>query len=185
VNLAQTIIHCTKAIRELWPDPLAQQWLQQYPELFDDYDLRLTVNQPRNHFCEWFAAIHLFHRDGAHSLVENYVFQNHPAKVARLATLLSGPERKTLDAIRDTYAVQPPDLLVFVPGTSRFWFAEVKGPGDRLSAKQMRSHDALTHELGVPVEIIDVKIPRGRVPTPALERIAGSDLLAAAVRRDR
>ena len=66
----QTTIHCTKTIRGLWPDPLARQWLQQYPDAFDMDDLRLTVNQPKNHFCEWFAAIHLSHREGAHCMVE-------------------------------------------------------------------------------------------------------------------
>jgi VRR-NUC domain len=158
VRLIQTTIQCTKAIRDLWPDPLARQWLQQYPDVFDADDLRLTVNQPKNHFCEWFAAIHLFQRDGAHSLVEKYVYQNHPAKVARLATLLSERERKTLDAIREAHTVQLPDLFVFVPKTTRYWFAEIKGPGDRLSTKQIRSRDAITRELGVPVEIIEVKI---------------------------
>jgi len=158
VRLIRTTIHCTKAIRALWPDPLARQWLQQYPDVFDTDDLRLTVNQPKNHFCEWFAAIHLFHREGAHCLVEKYVFQNHPAKVARMAALLSKRERETLDAIRADYAVQPPDLFVFVPKTRRYWFAEVKGPGDRLSTKQVRSHDAIAKALGVPVEIIEVKI---------------------------
>jgi len=63
-----------------------------------------------------------------------------------------------LDAIREAYAVQPPDLFVYVPQTSRYWFAEVKGPGDRLSGKQIRSHDAITRELGVPVEIIEVRL---------------------------
>jgi hypothetical protein len=158
VKLVQTTIYCTRAIKNLWPDPLARQWLQQYPNVFDEDDLRLTVNQPKNHFCEWFAAIHLFQREGAHSLVEKYVFQNHPKKVACLASLLSARERKTLDAIREAYAVQPPDLFVFVPKTTRYWFAEVKGPGDRLSAKQIRSHDAIMRELGVPVETIEVRI---------------------------
>jgi hypothetical protein len=91
-------------------------------------------------------------------LVEKYVCKNHPAKVAQMATLLSECQRKTLDAIRLAHAVQPPDLLVFVPKTSRYWFAEVKGPGDRLSAKQIRSHNAIAKELGVPVEIIEVRI---------------------------
>jgi hypothetical protein len=158
VRLIQSTIHCTRAIRDLWPDPLAGQWLQQYPDIFDADDLRLAMSQPKNHFCEWFAAIHLFHREGAYSLVEKYVYQNHPAKVARMATLLSERERKTLDAIRLGHAVQPPDLLVFVPKTNRYWFAEVKGPDDRLSAKQIRSHDAITRQLGVPVEIIEVRI---------------------------
>jgi len=132
----QTMIRCTKTIRDLWPDPLVRQWLQQYPDVFDMDDLRLTVKQPKNHFCEWFAAIHLFHREGAHCMVEQHVFQNHPTKVARMATLLSERERRTLDAIRAAYAVQPPDLFVFVPKTRRYWFAEVKGLGDRLSTKR-------------------------------------------------
>jgi len=103
VRLAQTTIHCTKAIRELWPDPLARQWLQQYPDVFDGDDLRLTVNQPKNHFCEWFAAIHLFHREGARSLVEKYVFQNHPQKVAQLGRLLSErSERRSMQFERPT-----------------------------------------------------------------------------------
>lgn len=76
-----------------------------------------------------------------------------------------------LDAIREAYAVQPPDLFVFVPKTSRYWFAEVKGPDDRLSVKQIRSHDAITRELGVPVEIIEVKILRPhRLPNYAVHR---------------
>ena len=160
----QTTIHCTRAIRDLWPRPLARQWLQQYPDVFDADDLRLTVNQPKNHFCEWFAAIHLFHREGAHSLIEKYVFQNHPAKVARMASLLSEDERKTLDSIRRACAVQPPDILAFVPKTGRYWFAEVKGPGDRLSAKQDRSHRAIMRELRVPVEVIEVSIEKERGP---------------------
>ena len=50
VRLMQTTIHCTRAIRDLWPDPLARQWLQQYPDIFDMDDLRLARNQPRYHF---------------------------------------------------------------------------------------------------------------------------------------
>jgi VRR-NUC domain-containing protein len=158
VRILNSTIHCTKAIRELWPTPLASQWRQQYPDLFDPDDLRLTEKQPRNHFSEWFAAIHLFHREGAHSLIEKYLFQNHPRKVGLLATVLSRREREILDRVCSHYAVQPPDLLAFVPKTRRYWFAEVKGPGDRLAEKQMKSHRTLTRELGVPVEIITVKI---------------------------
>jgi hypothetical protein len=75
-----------------------------------------------------------------------------------MTALLSERERRTLDGIRAAHAVQPPDLFVFVPNTRRYWFAEVKGPSDRLSARQIRSHAAITGELGVPVEIIEVKI---------------------------
>jgi hypothetical protein len=177
-----TTIHCTKAIRDLWPNPLARQWRQQYPDVFDADDLRLAVNQPRYHFCEWFAAIHFFHRDGAHSLVEKYAFQNHPAKVAQLAALLSEPQRDTLAEIGKKYKIQPPDLLVFIPGT-RYWFAEVKGPRDDLSAKQIQSHGAITRELGVPVEIIEVKIMtyRKNASTPKVKKLRTSACAVAAI----
>lgn len=153
-----TTIHFTKAIRDLWPDPLALHWLQQYPDLFDADDLRLTKTQPKNHFYEWFAAIHLFERDGAHSLVEQYVYKTHPTKMAKLVSLLSLDQRTILDGIRKTHAVQLPDLFVFVPNSTRYWFAEVKGPRDRVSEKQAASHNAITRELGVSVEIIEVKM---------------------------
>ena len=154
----KTTIHCTRAIRALWPNPLAAQWIQQYPDIFDRDDLRLATSQPRYHFCEWFAAIYLFHRDGAHSLVEQYVYQSHPAKVAQMAALIPEGARKMLDRIRKDCRVQLPDLLVSLPKTRDYWFAEVKDPRDRISEKQRKSHDAIGKELGVPVEIVEVKI---------------------------
>jgi hypothetical protein len=162
MRILNSTIHCTNAIRSLWPTPLARQWLQQYPDIFDQHDLRLTVNQPRNHFSEWFAAIHLFHRDGAHSLIGKYLFQNHRQKVARLASVLSVRELEILRKVCAECAVQPPDLFAFIPKTGRYWFAEVKGPGDRLKPKQVKSHAELARELGVPIEIISVKIRQGQ-----------------------
>ena len=47
----------------------------------------MTRRQPRNHFSEWFAAIHLFHRDGALSLIEKYLYANHTRKRSLLTNL--------------------------------------------------------------------------------------------------
>ena|SRR6267378_763189 len=143
---------------------MARRWREQYPNIFDADDLRLTVKQPRNQFSEWFAAIHLFHRDGAHSLIGKYLFRNHEQKVATLASVLSQRERDTLQSVCSDCHVQPPDLFAFIPKTGRYWFAEVKGPGDRLSPKQVKSHAGLARELGVPIEIISVKIRKLRSP---------------------
>jgi hypothetical protein len=107
MSLIETTIHCTKAIRDLWPNPLAKHWHQHYPDVFDEDDLRLTTTQPKNHFCEWFAAVHLFHREGAHSLVEKYVFGKHSVKMAKLREILSEREQNTLEKIRKDYEVQP------------------------------------------------------------------------------
>ena len=41
-------------------------------------DVRLTRKESKYHFVEWFAAIHLFQRDGVRSLMEKYVFRTHP-----------------------------------------------------------------------------------------------------------
>jgi hypothetical protein len=143
-----------RSLRGSWPDPLAEEWLELYPQLFDADDLRCTRRQPALHFWEWYGAIHIFEREGAHSLVEKYVYKNHPIKAARLAEVLSQGQIDTLNAIcRETHA-EPPDLFVYLPGTHRFWFVEVKVPPDRVRINQAANHKAITGELGVPVKIL-------------------------------
>ena len=154
----QTTIYCTEQIRRLWPRPLAQRWAQEYPQLFDSDDIRLAVRQPRNHFAEWFAAIHLFQRDGVRSLLEKYTFQNHPRKVKMFEGLVAVARREALRTIGKTYQVQPPDLLLYRPDGAFVGFAEVKGPGDRLSHKQVRSHERICESLGVPVQVLIVRV---------------------------
>ena len=156
--MKETVIYFSPGLRRLWPSPLAAQWASQYPELFDLDDLRITQRQPKNHFSEWLAAIHLFHRDGALSLVEKYVFSNHPRKRALLDELLPGNQRGVLDQIRSEFGVQPPDLLLYTPDRSRIWFGEVKGPGDKVRDAQRRSHGAIAQRLGMRVEMITVRM---------------------------
>lgn len=139
-----------------WRDRgLAREWLEQYPQLFDEVDLGLTRTQPWLHFWEWYAAIHILERDGAYSLVEKYDCpKSHPAKAARLASIVSEGQLHFINTFLDRHGVQVPDLFIYMPGTHRFWFAEVKGPTDRVSAKQAASHEAIRRELGVPVEVL-------------------------------
>src|SRR6266516_3384946 len=154
--MKKTVIYFTRELRSLWPSPLAAQWASHYPRVFDDDDLRITRLQPKNHFAEWLAAIHLFQRDGALSLVEKYGFSNHSRKQALLEEWLTATQRASLDAIRSEFRVQPPDLLLFSPDRSRLWFAEVKSPGDRIRDAQRRSHAAIERRLSIPVELITV-----------------------------
>lgn len=150
----QDAIGCPKSLRALWPDPLAGEWLEQYPQLFDADDLRCTKKQRDLHFWEWFAAVHLFEHDGLYSLVEKYIYGNHPVKRRRLLTVLSEDQLQTLWTIyRETHS-EPPDLFVYVPGTRQFWFVEAKGPTDRLRPNQRAYHEAVVRELGVPVEVL-------------------------------
>jgi hypothetical protein len=154
---SESIIYCSPELRALWPSPLAAQWAEQYPQLFDVDDIRITRHQPRNHFAEWLAAIYLFHRDGALSLVEKYLFGSHLRKQALVRELLTEDQRAVLDSIRAEFRAQPPDILVFTPDRRQFWFAEVKGPGDRVRDVQRRSHTAIRERLGVPVELVTVR----------------------------
>jgi len=52
---AKTIapLRCPKSLRDSWPDPLAGEWLERYPQLFDADDYRCTRRQPTQHFWEW------------------------------------------------------------------------------------------------------------------------------------
>jgi hypothetical protein len=145
-------------LRAQWPSPLTTEWAEAYPAIFDADDIRNTLKQPKNHFYEWFAAVHLFHRDGALSLVEKYLFNNHTRKAALIRELLTEEQLHTLVQIhRDELKIQPPDLLVFTPDRRRIWFAEVKGPGDTPRPRQPESQHAIRTRLGLPVELITVR----------------------------
>jgi hypothetical protein len=150
-----TTIRCPPALRGLWPDPLAGQWFEQYPGLFDEDDLRLAHSQPRNHFYEWLVAIHLFQRDGVYPLIEKYAYPSHSRKYGLVRSLLSDHQWSVIESIRKHDGVQLPDLLVIWP-EGNLSFAEVKGHRDRLSAKQVASHEKLRRELDAPVEVVQV-----------------------------
>jgi len=157
--IRETAIHFSKQMRDRWPMPLASEWHAMYPDLFDDDDLRLALSQPRKHFYEWLSAIHLFQRDGALSLVEKYGYGNHARKVERLNSILGDDGAAFVRSLRPLRKVQPPDLFVYVPGSMRFWFAEVKGPTDSLMPKQTESHGQLADRFGTEIEIITVRKP--------------------------
>lgn len=155
--MAGTTIYCSARVRDLWPSPLAERWAAEYPQLFDKDDIRLTTTQPKNHFAEWFAAIHLFQRDGVRALVEKYLFRTHPIKRDLLSALLGPADIQTLQDISRSIGAQLPDLLLHKSG-HLVGFAEAKGPGDRLSAKQRQTHLELKRHFGVSTEILDVKL---------------------------
>ncbi len=169
--MERTVIYCSRSLWSRWPG-LARHWHRRYPRLFDADDLRLTESQPKNHFKEWLAAIHVFRRDGAYSLIEKYnVKRAHPRKRPIFERLVSARQRSVLDAICSH--VQPPDLFVFRPGSTVFWFAEVKGEGEPTSDKQIASHRLIERRLGVPVELIEVRLGRRPLPNRRVKLAAG------------
>jgi hypothetical protein len=158
----QSTIYFTPELRARWPVPLAAEWRASYPNLFDDDDLRLATRQPDYHFCEWLAAVHLCQRDGVHALLEKYAYENHARKVRLLSELLPPQDQEFLRSFKDRLGVQPPDLLLFRPDRSEYWFAEIKGPGDRLSEAQRESHKHIATTLHVEVELITVELLNAR-----------------------
>jgi hypothetical protein len=147
-------VGCPRSLRDLWPDPLPGEWLERYPQLFDADHLRCTRKQPTKDFWEWYAAIHLFEREGAYALVAKYDCKNHPGKTARLASVLSESQSNIVNTIYYRHHAQVPDLFVYMPGTRRFWFVEANGPTDRVRPNQAASREATERELGVPVEVL-------------------------------
>lgn len=154
-------LDCPRSLRALWPDPLAGQWMEKYPQLFDADDFRCTRKQHHKHFWEWNGAIHIYKRDGAYSLVEKYDCLNHPVKIERLFGVLSESQVAFVRSIYYDYHTQVPDLFCYSAETGRFWFVEVKGPTDSLRANQVEGHRAIERELGVPVEILEFDLVDG------------------------
>ena len=62
---------------ELW-----NEWVCQYPNIFDDRDIDLVRTQGSSgvHFYEWLAAVLIFNTTGYLSLVEKYESPSHPRK---------------------------------------------------------------------------------------------------------
>lgn len=115
---------------------LPEEWRESYPELFDENDLRLARSQPSNHFYEWLTAIHLYETLGYRSLVEKYEFKGtHPAKWQLVQQILPPGLTRFMQS-DDRTSGQFPDLLTYDLEEGDYFFCEVKGPGDRLSARQ-------------------------------------------------
>lgn len=135
---------------------LSQDWYNQYPAIFDKDDLRLAKSQPRNHFYEWLAAILIYHSTGYHSLVEKYQFtkDGHKRKQEIIERINSTGLHTALSLRADYGNVQCPDLLVYAPDLTDWYFCEVKAGQDRLRAKQELHFQALHELTGKPVKLV-------------------------------
>jgi hypothetical protein len=106
-SVRTTSIFCDENPRtRWWPKPLASDWSLQYPGLFDFDDIRQANNQPDRHFYEWYAAIHIFQRNGSISMVEKAAYWSNPVKYERYINLVPLDTRKKLDALTNEHRVQ-------------------------------------------------------------------------------
>ena len=139
---------------ELWKSgALPSQWAKHHPFLFDDLDLALTRTQLSVHYVEWLGAIILHHTTGFHALVEKYEFKKaHHRKQEVVEKLFSGD---LLALVRDMKkGAQCPDLLMYAPDCSDWFFCEVKGPTDRLRPVQLGLFSRLATLSGKPVRLL-------------------------------
>ncbi len=136
---------------------LVIEWHESYPSLFDKQDFKIAANQAHlgYHFFEWLAAIILYKSLGLLSLVEQYEFRVHQRKQEVLTKTMS---EKMLSLIREHQSefgnVQCPDLLVYAPDYSDWFFCEVKGPGDRVRDNQLKFFEALAEAGKKPIRVI-------------------------------
>jgi hypothetical protein len=141
--------------------PLRIEWAARYPQIFDEQEVRIAANQAGGHFYEWFAAVHLYETTSWLSLVESYQFKIQKWKRNVLQKLGASELLEFFDnqGKAGFGRMQAPDLLVYAPDLSGFYFCEVKGPTDRLRPVQIEYFKALSAASGgkeiviLPVEL--------------------------------
>jgi hypothetical protein len=140
---------------------LIKEWYKQFPDIFDEIDLKIALNQASMgyHFYEWLAAIVLFQTYGFYSLVEQYEFKTHKRKQDLLKHIVS---KDIFDLItnhkRLFKGVQCPDLFVYSPDHSEWFFCEVKGNRDKIRNNQITFFDALAEKSQKPIYVIQLKL---------------------------
>jgi len=133
-----------KVLRSQFEDEssgLIEQWVGGYGFLFDKDDIRLATGPQRKlrkHFVEWYTAIKMFEKIGYYSLSEKYECPCHTVKQDILKKLV--PDQRAFQFIVEDHPVhgkiQCPDLLLYKPDFSDWFFCEVKGPRDVLRLEQ-------------------------------------------------
>ena len=88
-------------------------------------------------FVESLTIIFLYNATGYIPILGNYGLQTQPHKNAIVKELVSN-ETWGLVTYKGGSQPMPPDVFVYAPDKSDFFFCEVKGPSDRLRAPQVK-----------------------------------------------
>ena len=150
----------TKKQRELYKAGVVwKKWLKDYPDLFDKKDKQLFENQAvfGFGFVEFLSVIFIHNATGYIPLLGSYGWKTQADKNALVREMVSN---ETWDLIMNqkSHHSQPPDLFVYSPDKSNYFFCEVKGPGDRLRETQMQYFMLLQEVSGKPVYTIKYKL---------------------------
>jgi hypothetical protein len=128
---------------------LAKDWVGRYAGLFDRDDVRIQTSQPAHHFFEWLASVIFRESLGYHSLIEKYDSASHAEKRAKFERIAGASAYA--EVMRDRTGV--PDLFVYAPDESTWFFCEVKGGTDSLRDHQVRRFEQLFHVTKRPVYV--------------------------------
>ena len=139
---------------ELW-----KQWADRYPMLFDDQDIEIARNQAPGgyHFVEWLTSILLLETFGYLSLVEKYQYSYHPKKYEVFSSIVPPSLIDFIEERAKSDQTQGPDLFVYTPDKSQWFFCEVKGPGDRFRKAQISYFSELSRITGKKIGTVRLK----------------------------
>ena len=131
---------------------MSVRWRAEYPNAFDDEDLRLALSQNRYHFGEWCVAVH-YAKLGYDVLVEKYLYKNHPRKLEIINGFFTPEQIDFLKYPKPRH--QAPDLFVYKG--KDFFFVEVKRDSDRLGKSQQTCFENIEKEFGCKVILVSIK----------------------------
>ena len=132
---------------------LMEEWATRYPQLFDQRDLEITRNQPNYHFFEWLSAVLLFEAMGYLSLVEKYETPSHRRKIETFRRAVPNEVYEYVLSNRSGV----PDLFVYAPDLSNWFFCEIKGSKDFLRPHQIERAKCLEQVSKKPVVVLNLK----------------------------
>lgn len=153
MDLMKTYVHDPILHDSFQNGTLREQWAASYPFLFDDLDMKVAIHQPLYHYFEWQAAVYIYEELGLLSLVEKYQFKKHKRQNEIFKSLVPD-EVLQLIRSRKYGSQQMPDLFVFSPDRSSWFFCEVKGNRDKERPKQTEFFNELNKITNNPVRLI-------------------------------
>lgn len=153
MELFETYVYNPLARESFSSGRLREEWTNQYHMLFDEIAKDTARNQIRYHYFEWQAAVNLFDKYGFYSLVEKYQFKSHKVQHQIFKDLVPLSVIQLLES-RKYGSQQMPDLLVYRPDRSDWFFCEVKGIRDRERIKQNALFDEIQELTLKPVKLI-------------------------------
>ena len=156
---------------------LAEEWTAKFkdelPLFFDTAGDWFVEHQGKPFgygFYETLAGIVLYQATGYLPLSSSYDFRfsvsaeqiaegkrvlaDEKKKLAIVEALFSEKELDVIREHKDGRLTQPPDLLMYAPDRSDWFFCEVKGNGDRLSDGQVRKFTEIAQVTRKPIRVL-------------------------------